>query len=236
MWQAVWALAVRRTTLWYSVVLLIIAGTVLLSQSPLGGEDVGLVFLGAVQGWVLAFRLFTDPPGVGAFVFSRPLSRRRLFWYRWLIGVGYQALTLLVLVVLLAGGLRQGIQAWMFHSRWYPMVRWYELSVLLPVGMGSLFSFQASCFVMLRNWLLGASKPRRASGFGRAVAVGFLAAASLFGVVVLLGAAAEAVASRGGPATLGGFDASVFLPYLAVLTIMTTLGSLHCYHRLEVEA
>jgi hypothetical protein len=236
MWQAVWALAVRRTTLWYSVVLLIIAGTVLLRQSPLGSEDLGLACLGAVQGWVLAFRLFTDPPGVGAFVFSRPISRRRLFWYRWLIGVGYQALTLLLLVVLLGGGLRQQIQVWMLQSRWYPMVRWYELSVLLPVGMGSLFSFQASCFVMLRNRLLGALKPRRASGFGRAVAVGFLTVVSLLGAVVLLGAAAEVVASRATAATQAEFDTSVFLPYLAVLTIMTTLGSLACYRRLEVEA
>ena len=236
MWQAVWALAERRTTLWYLVVLLIIAGTVLLNGAPLGGEDFGLALLGAVQGWVLAFRLFTDPPGVDAFVFSRPLSRRRLFWYRWLIGLGYQALTLVVLVVLLAAGLRQGVQASVFQSRWYPMVRWYELSVLWPVGMGSLFSFQVSCFVMLRNRLLGASEPSRASRLGRAVAVGFLAAASLFGVVVLLAVAVEVVASRGGSGALVGLEASVFLPYLAVLTIITTLGSLHCYGRLEVEA
>lgn len=235
MWQAIWKLAIHGTGLWYLVVVTPLAGYTLLKTDPLGTSDLVAALLGAVLGCVLAFRLFRDPSGVDAFVFSRPFSRRRLFLYRWLIGLAFQAITTLLLVVLLAGGLRQWIHVSLYHhSLWYPMVRWYELSVLWPVVGTSLFAYQATLLVMARNRLLRSSQAKRGGlmrKLGRVVDGALIAA---FAFAVLLGALwANRLGSTGAAPLL---TAPLVLPYLALMTVMTTLGGLHCYRQLEVEA
>lgn len=252
MWQAIWKLAARRATPWYLAVLIVMVGYALFRHVPLGRDDLVPALLGAIQGWVLAFRLFRDPPGVSAFVFSRPFSRRRLFLYRWLIGLGYQAVTLLLLLLLLAAGLREWVQVEMARSAWYPMARWYELSGLWPVGLVSLAVYQATCFVIVRNRLVRDSPSRFGSKWhlvffathDRAVRfrsrVGKLVAlvsTALIVVIAVLGLAHLAVvAHQSGSVRLSVTVARGLLVYASVLVVMTTLGGLCCYRRLEVEA
>jgi hypothetical protein len=235
MWQAIWKLAIHRTGLWYLVVVTPLAGYTLLKTDPLGSSDPVAALLGAALGCVLAFCLFGDPPGVAAFVFSRPFSRRRLFLYRWLIGLGFQAITILAIVVLLAGGVRQWIHVSLYHHPlWYPMVRWYELTFLWPVVGTSLFAYQATLLVMVRNRLLRSSRPKYA-GLMRALrTIVDVMLIGAFAIALLLGALwTVRLASTGVPSLPA---APLVLPYLALVTVMTTLGGLSCYGQLEVEA
>ena len=236
MWQAIWKLAIHRTGLWYLVVVTPLAGYTLLKTDPLGSSDLVAALLGAALGCVLAVCLFGDPPGVAAFVFSRPFSRRRLFLYRWLIGLGFQAITILALVALLAGGLRQWIHVSLYHHRlWYPMVRWYELSVVWPIGLASLFAYQATLLVMARNRLLRSSRPKYA-GLMRALrTIVDRALIAAFAIAVLAGAL-WAIRIVGSSSGVSPPVAPLIVPYLALVTVMTTLGGLYCYRQLEVEA
>ena len=235
MWQAIWRLAIHRTGLWYLVVVIALVGYTLLKPDPLGSSDLVAGMTGAALGGVLAWCLFGDPPGVAAFVFSRPFSRRRLFLYRWLIGLGFQAITILLLLAVLAGGLRQWIHVSLYHhSLWYPMVRWYELSVLWPVALASLFAYQAMLFIMVRSRLLRSPRPKYAGSMRALRTIVHVMLIAAFAIVVLLGGLWAVRLAPTGVSLLPA--APLVLPYVAVVTVMTTLGGLSCYRQLEVEA
>ena len=153
---------------WYLPVFLLLVGYTLFVTHPLGFDSATLI-VGGVQGWVLAFRLFTDPPRVSPFIFSRPFSRSRLFFYRWLIGLLVQAFTLIVIFTIIASGIRQVTQVHIFRSHWYPMVRWFELSMLWPVAVASLLVYQATCFLILRRRLSGSQTISRLKHLGNAL-------------------------------------------------------------------
>ena len=235
MWRAIWKLAFRRTRLAYLLVATSLAAYVLLKTDPLGESDPVAVLLGAALGCVLAVCLFRDPPGVAAFVFSRPFSRGRLFLYRWLIGLGLQAVTISALVGLLAGGVRLWLHVSFYgHPLWYPMVRWYELSVVWPVGLASLFAYQATLLVMVRNRLIRDSRGegcRWIRRLGTIVDVVLIAAFALAALELAIW-----TVYTGGISVVSPWVAPLVIPYLALLTVMSTLGALYCYRQLEVDA
>jgi hypothetical protein len=231
---AIWQLSARRTLAWHLPVFLAVCGYALFVTQPLG-VDLPATILGGLQGWVLAYRLFVDPPRVAPFIFSQPFSRTRLFFTRWTIGLLLQALTLVVVFAIIALGLRQLIQVYCFGSNWYPMVRWYELSVLWPVGMASLFVYQATAFVLLRRRLRG---NRRLSKSRQTANAAFAALATV--VALLLTFAYTAARFAGAPPIYSEFFPPVLtwqaLAYVVVLVAMTTWASLYCCRNFEVNA
>ena len=140
-------------------------------------------------------------------------------------------MTLLVLLILLAGGVRQSYQT-LIGSAWYPMVRWFELAGLWPVGLASLTAYQITCFVRLRHDLV--EGPARRSGYRRVFRVA--GTIGLAGFVGLLALAAGFMTMHYDPPAFARLNASVLGPYAGLLWIMTTLGAIHCYRRMEVEA
>ena len=204
------------------------------SYSP--GKDLVPAAFGGVQGCLLALGIFSDAPGTQSFLFSRPFSRRRLFLYRWGIGLGFQALTLLVLLSVLALGARQGIQTRAFSSPWYPMVRWHEIAVLWPVGLTSILFYQATGFVILRNRLLASGRPVAVGHRKMTARVAFLGALLVLCILLILGRFVFAGVAGGVSSTPFGLLLKRAFPvYLGALTVLATLASLHCYRRLEVE-
>jgi hypothetical protein len=234
MWLTIWQLSARRVLTLYAPVLLLLCGYTLLVTCPLGIDPPAMI-LGAIQGWALAFRLFVDPPRTAPFVFSRPFSRTRLFFYRWLIGLLLQGLTLLLMFAIIATGLRQATQVYCFRSNWYPMVRDLEVAVLWPVGLASLLVYQATCFVLSRRQLRGSrtmSKLRLAGNSAFAALVGIVAVFFSIGYVT--------ARIQGAPLDFGDFLRVAItwpaLAYVALLVIVSTLASLYCVRNIEVNA
>jgi hypothetical protein len=232
MWQAIWQLSARRTLAWFLPAFFLLVGYVLFATCPLGPDLLPAAF-GALMGWALAYRLFLDPPGVSPFIFSRPFSRTRLFFYRWLIGLLLQAFAIAVIFLVLAIGLRQVIQVEMFQSTYYPMIRPIELSVLWPIAIASLLVYQVTCFVLLRSRLYGRRHGSKVRRLGNAA---FLAIAGLLTLLFLITSIRMQGEGIGMLPSLSPLWTGVLFGYGALLVATTTLAGWCCSRHFEVES
>lgn len=206
---------VRKVLPYYAPFLLLTVGYVLLQRAPLSSEDGKVYLIACLQGIVIAWAIFNDAGGTGAFIFSRPLSRVRLFLTRWGFGISLQLLTVVAVFVMIAGGLRSGIQMLM-NSPYQPLVKWYELSVLGSVALYSILSYQIAMFLKLRLCILSA----RPSAWRYLIGTGL--------VVVLCLQSLNSM-------NVIGFQNHVMVVYAVLVAILGTLASLHCYRHLEIE-
>lgn len=140
----------------YLVVMSIVVGYVLFNPKPLRSFDVIACLLGLVHGSLVGFLVFKDFGGVESFMFSRSFTRNKLFWHRWSLGIALQFMTMAVVTVMIASGLRSLI---FFRSAYQPMIKWYELNVLWAIAFGMFAGFAVSVFFTLRNRILNAEKP-----------------------------------------------------------------------------
>ncbi len=207
---------VRKVLPYYAPFLLLTVGYVLFRKTPLGNDDWKVNMIACLQGMVVAWALFNDAAGTGAFIFSRPLSRKRLFLIRWGFGISLQLLTIVAVFVTIAIGLRSGIQMLM-NSPYQPMVKWYELSVLGLIALYSILSYQIFMFLKLRLRIVS-GRPRT---WRNLLGTGLLVVLCLQFLNIL---------------NVFGFQDHVMVVYAALVTILGTLASLHCYRHLEIEA
>ena len=208
-------LDVRKVLPYYAPFLLLTVGYVLFRKTPLESEDGKVFLIAGLQGMVVAWMLFNDPAGTGAFVFSRPLSRARLFLTRWACGISLQLLTVVTVFVTIAIGLRSGVQVLM-NSPYHPLVKWYELSVLESIVLYSILSYQIAVFLKLRLYVISAHPRRWRNLLGT-------------GLVVLL------CLQSLNTLDVFRFRDQVLVVYAALVTILGTLASLYCYRHLEIE-
>lgn len=231
-WRAVWKIQLHRTIPWWLLGVTVLSSYVLLTPGPLGGRSPVPALLGVAFGALLGVRLFTEETGTAPFLFSRPVSRSREFWYRWGLGIGLQVGALAILAALMLAGIRQWVQIHTVDSSWYPMVRTYEVSVLWPIGLASLFTYHMSAFLTMRHRLQHERSDNRWKQVGRALVT--------FGLVFVVFMISGFFLSASGttqPAD-GGLRATQWavVGYLALLIIATTFAAWHCMTRLEVEA
>ena len=210
----------RKVLPYYAPFLLLTVGYVLFEKKPLatGNLVVSLILnlTACLQGMVIAWTLFNDSGGTAAFIFSRPLSRKRLFLTRWCLGISLQLMTVLAVFVIVSTGLRSWIQMLM-DSPYQPMVKWYELSVLGSFALYSILGYQVVMFLRLRASILSARPPTWRDNL-KTVLVIVLCLLFLPGIFV-------------------NFQPLRYqLVYSALVIILGTLGSLHCYQRTEIEA
>ncbi len=225
-WELI-KLDLRKVLTGYITFVLVLSAYLLFWQKPLGSTDTIIIPAGVLQGLYLAWRIFKDHGSTQSFIFSRPFSRNRLFWNRWGLGITLQMVTLLIVLILLASGARSFIHK--SNLPYYPMVQWYELSVLWPLAVVSLTAFQIQMFLMLRaRTLQTASLPKWRKVVTYAI-VCFIALAFLGGFRVV---ASTALHGAIDPAHIG----NAVLFYVLTLTVLTTLTSLHCYRHIEIEA
>lgn len=206
---------VRKVLPYYAPFLLLTVGYVLFQRAPLSSEDGKVYLIACLQGIVIAWAIFNDAEGTGAFVFSRPLSRVRLFLTRWTFGISLQLLTVVAVFAIIASGLRSEVQMLM-NSPYQPLVKWYELSVLESIAMYSILSYQIAMFLKLRLYILSARPSARRNLLGTGL------------VVVLFLQSLNAL-------NLIGFQNHVIVVYAALVAILGTMASLHCYRHLEIE-
>ena len=209
----------RKLLPYYTPLLLLTVGLVLFWKTPLATGDLILnpilSFIAFLQGMVIAWALFNDTGGTAAYIFSRPLSRKRLFLTRWGLGISFQLLTILIVLVTIATGLRSGIQLLM-NSPYQPMVKWYELYILGSIALFSMLGYQVVMFLKLRASVVAARPPMWRDNLGTVLAI-----------VVCL-PFLPAVFANTEPIQYG-------LTYAALVMILGTLGSLHCYQCLEIK-
>jgi hypothetical protein len=229
MWRAVWRIELRKTVPYYAVAVAALVVYVLLRQAPLGSGDLGSLALSALVGAWLADSVFLDAPGTGAFIFSLPVTRRRLFWYRWSLGIGLIAAGEAVVLIVILSGLRQMVQTCAFHPFWYPTMRWRELGYLWPLAAGAIWGYQVTGFSRLR-W---PSRQARPIGWQRfSLPTWIVMLFVLGGLGVLMSWERPSGPGDGwNPVTSGWFVA-----YIGVLTVLTAASSALCYRRLEIEA
>jgi hypothetical protein len=213
----------RKTALPYAAILAALAAYVLFKPRPLYSVDFAGGGLGLLQGIVLAWLIFRDPAGTESFIMSRPLTRGRLFRHRLGLGIGLQLATVILLFVLIATGLRSHIQH--YRLPYYPMIKWYEASIIAPVAVCGLIGFELAMFFILRGRIAseGAATWRKIAG--RLLVV--------FGMVVIIVLVMGRVADA--PITSGGWFKHAAWGYAAVAIILSTYASAHCFRHIEIE-
>jgi hypothetical protein len=145
-WQMI-TLDLRKVAAGYFISLAAFSSYVLFQPKPLKAVDPFALAGGIGLGIFLAWRIFYDPPSIEAFLFSRPVSRRRFFRQRWLLGLFLQIAVLVFIAVLLSLGARCRIH---FNGPYHPMVKWYELNILKPIAIASLPAYSVMSFFLLR--------------------------------------------------------------------------------------
>ena len=231
----------RRVLPYYAPVLLLTVGYVLIQETPLASADWKLNLIACLQGMVIAWVLFNDAAGTEVFVFSRPLSRVRLFFTRWVFGISFQLLTIAVVFLTVAIGLRSAIQVLM-NSPYQPMVKWYELSILGSIALYSILSYEIVMFLKLRHRVVSVG-PRTWRDFIWIVLICVLIGMILTGLFSNIGPMAYQMMSWAlmTKLVLVSFFAILgpihnLLIYVVLVTIVGTLASLHCYQNLEIES
>ena len=211
---------VRKVLPYYVPVLLLVIGFILLWKTPLTTGDLMLNLIlnlmACLQGMVIAWMLFHDSGGTAAFIFSRPLSRKRLFLTRWCCGILFQFMTILVVFAIISTGLRSWIQVLM-DSPYQPMVKWYELSVLGSFALYSILGYQVVMFLRLRASIVSA-RPSTWRDNLKTVLILVLCLQFLPGIFTSF------------------HPLHYRMAYSALVIILGALGSLHCYQRTEIEA
>ena len=210
---------VRKVLPYYIPSLLLIVGFVLFWKKPLATGDLILNLIlnliACLQGMLVAWMLFHDSGGTAAFIFSRPLSRKRLFLTRWCCGISFQFLTILAVFAVISTGLRSAVQLLM-NSPYQPMVKWYELSILESFALYSILGYQVVMFLRLRASIVSARPPAWRDNLGTVLAI-----------VLCLPFL---------PAVFENNEAIQYqLTYSSLVIILGTLGSLHCYQCLEIK-
>jgi len=213
----------RKTALPYAAILAALAAYVLFKPRPLYSVDFAGGGLGLLQGTVLAWFIFRDSAGTESFILSRPLTRGRLFGHRFGLGIGLQSVTVIVLLVLIATGLRSHIQH--YRLPYYPMIKWYEASIIAPVAVCGLIGFELTMFFMLRGRIASAGMATWRKTAARLLVV--------FGVAVIILLVIGRVADA--PTTSGGWLKHAAWGYAAVTVILTTYASAHCFRHIEIE-
>lgn len=231
----------RKVLPFYVPVLLLTVGYVLFQEMPLAHTDWKLNLIACLQGIVIAWVLFNDTAGTEVFVFSRPLSRVRLFFTRWAFGISFQLLTIAMVFLTVAIGLRSEIQVLM-NSPYQPMVKWYELSILGSIALYSILSYEIVMFLKLRHRVVSVG-PSTWRDFIWIVLICVLIGMILTGLFSNFGPMAYQMMSWALMAklVLVSFFAILgpihnLLIYVVLVTIVGTLASLHCYQNLEIES
>lgn len=147
-----------------------LTGLILLMPGPLSSSplSVGQV-AGAVAGLLLAIRLMTDTGGTQSFVFSRGVTRRRLFLLRLLTGAAVLTGLSLVMWLMLKLGFRSSLHRllWMSDAVFYPMSARFETSVVGASLRSGLHAFCLASFYMTWRGLNSPALNNSSSGIVR---------------------------------------------------------------------
>jgi len=136
----------RKVWMFFLPVMLMLCGYVLFHGHPFGSGDTTAKYLGLLLGVTLAVGLFANPEKVDSFIYTRAVSRKRLFILEWGTGYVFLIFTYVLIALLILLHIRSAL-----HSRsiFYPYVEMYDLHVLYPVCFASLLAYHVTGFMIL---------------------------------------------------------------------------------------
>lgn len=160
----------RRSLLMLALITALVTGLVVLLPGPLqGGDPNWFQLVGILTGILLAGRLLSDTGGSQAYVYSRGLTRRRVFVLRVVLGLALLLAVGVVMWLLITLGLRER-----WHTQWvsqdyiyYPMSTRYETSIIRPFWVYGGMSFGLMSFYMTWRGLCQASWNGTSAGIYR---------------------------------------------------------------------
>jgi len=235
--QVICRLAFRESAMYMLPVTIILFAYILLTLDPLRFFNTPVAILAAMLGFFLAWRTFADYGNVRSFLFSRAFTPTRFFMVRWLFGIGIIVSVGIVMALLIALGIRQGVQQTLFANGWFPMIRFEELHVLMCYTFTALFVYHSTMYFMLTNRY---RTPKRFRGFrfwlrGLGTLVLILLAIVL-GLFLIYIAFAAIFIDGGYSLVVVPFLYLIFgIPVLMQLALAPWLG-IHCYNNQEIES
>ena len=230
-------LAFRESAMYIVPILIVLFAYILLKLDPLRYFETPLAALSALLGFFLAWRTFADYGNVRSFLFSRAFTPTQFFMTRWYFGLGIILSTALLIAVLLAFGIRQGVQQALFANGWFPMIRFEELNVLMCYVFTSLFVYHSTMYFMLTNRY---RTPRRFRGIRFWIRGLGTLTLILIGIVVVLSgvylAFAQLFLDHGFPLMFVPFIYLIVgVPVLIQLVLAPWFGT-YCYRNQEIES
>jgi len=235
--QVITRLAFRESGMYIVPIVIVLFAYVLLKLDPLRFFDTPIAALAALLGFFLAWRSFADYGNVRAFLFSRAFTPTRFFMVRWLFGIGTILAVGIIIAILLASGIRQGVQQVLFANGWFPWVRFEELHVLMCYFFTALFVYHTTMYFMLTNRYRAPRRYRGIRWWLRGLATLLLI---LFSIGLLLGflyvALSDLFVSSGLSLEIVPFLYLIFgVPVLVQLLLAPWFG-IYCYKNLEIES
>lgn len=201
-----------------------LAAWVLVAAEPLGPLEPVAIALSAALGLSLAWRLFRDPLGEQAFLYSRALPRDAIFWSRWSLGLALLAAVVGICALIILLGLRIAAHP---RSVFYPMIWLQELRVLGSVAVPALLTYQFTLLLLIRERMA----PGRTSGM-RASETVLFALMAIFVMKIVIGRSNPSYVV---PYLILSHDVFLMLVYQLVVLAVTTAAALRCHRVMEIE-
>lgn len=230
---------IRLVGLWLPAALIVFL-FVLTEKAPIDGSTWSITgsaaLLGSVSGWLL----FADPPSTQVYLFTRGLSRERIFWNRWCLGMAGIVLVTGAAGVLIGGGLRAE-----WHRRWdfadaifFPLIQRFEWRCLPMLFASATLAFCLSAFATVRRCL---AQNRRGSIVGFAVRRAVDAVGLAFAGFIMLGAIAQLGFTSNDDVRVASYQAcwqasNLPLVFLLIAPVVATWGAAYGYRRMELSA
>jgi hypothetical protein len=225
-------LDLKKALATYLVLLLVQIVFILSTRDILDSSNVTVVVLALAQGWMLAWRIFRDAPHTRSFLFSRPWSRTRIFWNRWILAVTLQSITVLLIYVILAAGTRTLI--YQTQLPYFPMVERFELSILWPIALASVIAFHIVMFLILWGQLgYNPGSTRVWHGIVVKIAFAIMLMSFIGGGTLTVRAVSSDAGLRTGDLAFTGDWAFV---YAVALVILCTGAARNCLKHMEIES
>ena len=231
--------ALRLMPLW-----MLCAAAVLLAvvteTAPLGAWAGWVPWAGAVLGIASGWRLFADAPATRAYLFTRGLSRSRIFWNRWLLGLVGLALATGLAAAAIGLGARDLCHRALGYEDaiYYPMIRMFEFRCLPALFGTEVFAYCLTIFAVV--WRARVTS-KRSSSLGGALrrtrdfaALGLGALAMWVAVQYVV---EVAIPETGAPLVerLWGSPACQFM-YLVLWPLVATWAAAHAWRHQEIPA
>jgi hypothetical protein len=230
-------LAFRESAMYILPIVIVLFGYVLLKLDPLRFFDTPMAILAGLLGLFLAWRSFADYGNVRSFLFSRAFTPARFFMVRWLFGIGVIGATGIIIALLLACGIRQGVQQALFANGWFPMIRFEELHVLMCYFLTALFTYHSTMYFMLTNRFRSPKRFRGIRWWMRGLGTLLLI---LLGIGLILTAAGFALGDLfSEPGYFKMFVPFLYLIFGVPVVLQLALApwfGIYCYRNQEIES
>jgi hypothetical protein len=229
---------IRLVGLWLPATVIVLL-FVLAANAPLDTTTMPIIGSAALLGIVSGWLLFADPPSIQVYLFTRGLSRQRIFWNRWCLGMAGIVLVTALAAVLIGGGTRAE-----WHRRWefadamfFPLIQRFEWRCLLTLFSSATLAFCLSAFATVRGCL---TQDRRGLIIGFTVRRAVDAVGLVLAAWVML-AAIDSEFTLGQDSGVASYDlfwqtSSLPLLYLVVAPALATWGAAYGYRRMELPA